>query len=66
MKGFLEAIVLLLVIKGVLYVLFPQWMQGFVAENIINAPINRLKVLGVIQLFLALALYIYIGKKFIE
>ena len=64
MKVFLETIVWLLIIKGSLYLLFPQWMQRFVAENIINAPINRLKMLGALQLLLALALYSYISKKF--
>lgn len=64
MKGFLEAIVLLLVIKGIMYVLFPKWIQQFIAESIINTPINRLKVLGIIQLFLALGLWIVIRKYF--
>ncbi|MGN1063743.1 MAG: DUF2065 family protein [Alphaproteobacteria bacterium] len=64
MKGFLEAIVLLFVIKGILYALFPTWIQRFIAENIINTPINRLKVFGVIQLFLALGLWIIIKKHF--
>jgi len=62
MKGFLEAIVLLFLIKGILYVLFPVWIQRFIAENIINTPIPRLKVFGILQLAIALALYIYIGK----
>lgn len=63
MKGFMDAIVLLLVIRGVSYLLFPGFIQGFVAENIINTPINRLKVFGILQLAIALVIYIYIDKK---
>lgn len=63
MKGFMDAIVLLLVIRGISYLLFPGWIQGFVAENIINTPTNRLKMFGIFQLVIALALYIYISKR---
>ncbi len=66
MKGFLDAVVLLLIIRGISYLVFPRFIQGFVAENIINTPINRLKVFGILQLFIALAVYIYINKQFGE
>ncbi len=64
MKTILEFITFILVIKGIAYVLFPVWIQRYIAENIINMPINRLKVLGFLQLVGALALYIFIDKRF--
>ncbi|MBQ9738545.1 MAG: DUF2065 domain-containing protein [Alphaproteobacteria bacterium] len=62
MKGFMDAIILLFVIRGISYLLFPQWIQRFVAENIISTPINRLKVFGIFQLAIALIIYIYVSK----
>ena len=66
MKGFIDAIILLFVIRGISYLLFPQWIQRFVAENIVNLPINRMKMFGIFQLVIALTLYIYISKKLAE
>lgn len=66
MKGFIDAIILLFVIRGISYLLFPQWIQRFVAENIVNLPINRMKIFGIFQLVIALTLYIYISKKLAE
>lgn len=64
MKGFIDAIILLFVIRGISYLLFPQWIQRFVAENIVNLPINRMKMFGIFQLVIALIIYIYISKHF--
>ncbi|MBR5130275.1 MAG: DUF2065 family protein [Alphaproteobacteria bacterium] len=62
MKAFFDAIVLLLVLRGVVYLLFPGWIQRFIAENIVNLPLNRMKLFGIFQLAIALTIYIYISK----
>lgn len=64
MKGFIDAIMLLLVIRGLSYLLFPGWIQRFVAENIVNLPLNRMKMFGIFQLAIALIIYIYVSKHF--
>lgn len=63
MKTFFEAIILLLIIKGLLYVFFPVWIQRFVAENIINLPIPRLKAFGILMIFLGIVLWVAVANK---
>lgn len=64
MKTFLDALALLFILRGIAYLLFPRWIQRFIAENIINLPLNRMKIFGIFQLGIALAIYIYISKHF--
>ena len=64
MKTLFDALAMLLVIKGIVYLFFPVWTQRFVAENIINLPIGRLKTYGILLLVLALILWIFAQKYF--
>lgn len=64
MKTLFDAIAILLVIKGIVYLFFPVWTQRFVAENIINLPVPRLKTYGILLLILALILWIIAQKYF--
>lgn len=64
MKTFLDALVILFVLRGIVYLLFPGWIQRFISENIVNLPLNRMKIFGIFQLGVALIIYIYISKHF--
>ena len=64
MKTFLDALALLFILRGLVYLLFPGWIQRFIAENIVNLPLNRMKMFGIFQLAIALTIYIYICNHF--
>lgn len=66
MKTFFAAVVLVLIFKGLLYLLFPIWIQRFVAENIITLPIPRLKTLGILMIFLGVILWVAVANKLPE
>lgn len=63
MKTLLEAIILLFIIKGLIYFFFPVWIQRIVSEIIITLPVQRLKWLGVLMIFIGLFIWIFITNK---
>lgn len=66
MKTFLSAIVLIFILKGLTYFFFPTWIQRYVAEIIITLPVQRLKWLGVLLIFIGLFIWVALVNKLPE
>ena len=64
MRALIDAIMILLLIKGFFYFFFPVFTQRMIVETIQECPPTRLKFFGLFLLFLVVALFIFAQKYF--
>ncbi len=57
MRTILDALLLLVIFKGLTYLFFPKFIQDFVGQHIIDAPLPRLKQFGCYLLLVSAAAY---------
>lgn len=57
MRAFLDALVILMVFKGLEYFFFTNWVKNYVAQNIIEAKPEKLKWCGLLMIIIGLTFY---------
>lgn len=57
MRAILNALVILMVFKGLEYFFFTNWVKNYVAQNIIEAKPEKLKWYGLLMIIVGLTLY---------
>ncbi len=57
MRAILNALVILMVFKGLEYFFFTNWVKNYVAQNIIEAKPEKLKWCGLLMIIVGLTLY---------
>lgn len=62
MRTVLDALLLFAVFKGLTYLFFPKFIQDFVGQHIIDAPLPRLKQFGGYLLLVSAAAYVFFIK----
>ncbi|MBO5997131.1 MAG: DUF2065 domain-containing protein [Alphaproteobacteria bacterium] len=63
MVDFFKAIVLLFVIEGIIYFLFPKHVQGFAVRCLVDAKPANLRLFGLILIGTGIFLTLFFGGK---
>jgi len=58
MLALIHAVLLMFVIKGLTYFFFPNWVKQYHAENIVECPVGRLKMLGMFFMIMCLIMWV--------
>lgn len=58
MRAFLDAIVILMILKGCEYFFFTNWVKNYVAQNIIEAKPEKLKWCGLLMILIGITFYL--------